>query len=148
MFDRWGLPIRTSEAELYRRAVLGQKPQPLNFTAGIDSVGFSINPLVFPIGKIVAIRVQDLARNLWFNYDNGVWDKTPECTPGAGNLYIAAYANNTGGSGTMTMLIRDEFMAILGSKQETVVAGGTIGVESGARNMLSRAYGITIDVMP
>ncbi|TSA55549.1 hypothetical protein D4R42_05395 [bacterium] len=98
-------------------------------------------------GKIVAIRVQDIARNLWFNYDNGMWDKTPEVTAGA-NLYIAAYVGNVGDAGNLTLRIIDDTGATLATKTEYVVAGGVFGDETGTKQMPNRSYGISIPVDP
>ena len=137
-FGSWGW---VNEAELRRRV------QPLNFRVQSGSVGFSISPLALPSGKIIAIRVQDIARQLWFNYDNGVWDNAPKVTVGA-NLYIAAYATNIGGAGLMQLLIKDDVGSFLATKQETVVAGGTLGVETGTINMPNRSYGVLILVEP
>ncbi len=100
-----------------------------------------------PDSKIVAVRVQDIARGLWFNYDNGVWDKAPEVKVGA-NLYIASYAKNEGGTGLMQLLIRDDAETILGFKQQTVTAGSHIGVETGTKNMPNRSYNIKITSEP
>ena len=69
-------------------------------------------PKSFAGSKITAIRIQDVARDLWFSWDkntqypSGYWDnaggggnnapvgQTPMITQGAGNLYIAFYAVN------------------------------------------------------
>jgi len=48
------------------------------------------------IGKITAIRVQDIATGIWYNWDNGSWSTLPICTPGAGNLYVAFWIVNVG----------------------------------------------------
>jgi len=146
-YDRWGLPVRTSEAELYRRVVSGQKTRPLNFRVQSGSYAFSISPLALPSGKIEAIRVQDIARQEWFNYDNGVWDRAPEVTVG-GNLYIAAYAVNESAAGLMQLIIKDDAGAFLAVKQENVAAGAHIGAETGTIEMPNRQYGILILVEP
>lgn len=39
--------------------------------------------------RVIAIRVQDIARQLWFNWDSGNWDSYPSCMPGNNNLYVA-----------------------------------------------------------
>jgi len=69
-------------------------------------------PKSFAGSEITAIRIQDVARGVWYSWDknttypNGYWDnsggggnnapvgQTPMITPGAGNLYIAFYAVN------------------------------------------------------
>lgn len=148
-FDRWGFPIRMSEAELYRRVVLGQKARPLNikFVPQSDAIIFSINPLVVPDSKITAIRVQDLARNEEFNWDNGVWDKAPEVTVGIGTLYIAFYAVNNGGPGDVTFQMRAGAQ-IVAQKTVHVPAGAGDGVESGTISMPDSVYDIWIAVAP
>jgi len=69
-------------------------------------------PKSFAGSEITAIRIQDVARGVWYSWDknttypNGYWDnsggggnnapvgQTPMITPGAGNSYIAFYAVN------------------------------------------------------
>ncbi len=146
-YDRWGFPLRTSEAELYNRAVSGQKTRPLNFRVQSGSYAFSISPLALPSGVIEAIRVQDIARNIDFAYDNGVWNQAPEVTVG-GNLYIAAYARNEGAYGIMQLVIKDDAGAFLAVKQENVAAGAALGAETGTIEMPNRQYGVLILVEP
>jgi len=83
-------------------------------------------PLSFYSSQITAIRVQDVARDVWYSWDrsggypNGYWDnaggggknapigETPMITPGQNNLYIAFYAqNNYNMSVNMTLIIYD-----------------------------------------
>ena len=57
------------------------------------------------IGKITAVRVQDLTRNIWYRWDYGAWNnsggsgtnapvgETPRCTNN-GQFYIAVYVVN------------------------------------------------------
>jgi len=137
-FGSWGW---VNEAELRRRV------QPLNFRVQSGSVGFSISPLALPSGKIIAIRVQDIARQLWFNYDNGVWDNAPKVTVGA-NLYIAAWAVNEGENGELRLLIKNDQSMALADKRETVASGVNFGAETGTINMPNRSYGILILVEP
>lgn len=69
---------------------------------------FYINPLSGGDGdgQIIAIRVQDVARDVWFNWDNGVWDTDYiYVTPGAGCLYIAVYVQNQGSPANLTLSI-------------------------------------------
>lgn len=128
----------------------GVLAQPLNFNIhGSDSVGFSISPYAYPPnGKITAIRVQDISRNIWFNYDNGVWDKVPSCVPGAGNLYIAFWAVNRGtGPGTLYLGLSDDQAKLLAGKQEYANVGAGVGVEW-TGTMPNRSYGIGCSVDP
>ncbi len=117
---------------------------------GFNSVQFTVGappPPPGPSGNVVAIRVQDIARQEWFNYDNGVWGKAPKVTVGA-NLYIAAYALNEGASGLMQLIIKDDAGAFLAVKQENIASGAYIGVETGTIEMPARQYGILITVAP
>ena len=41
--------------------------------------------------KITAIRVQDIMRSKWFNWNNGVWDSEPEITAWGG-VYVSFWA--------------------------------------------------------
>ena len=43
--------------------------------------------------KITAIRVQDIMRNKWFNWNNGSWDSQPEITSWGG-VYVAFWAES------------------------------------------------------
>ena len=57
------------------------------------------------IGKITAVQVQDLTRNIWYRWDDGAWDnsggggtnapvgETPRCTNN-GPFYISVYVVN------------------------------------------------------
>lgn len=75
-------------------------------------------PIQTPNGVITAIRVHDVARNLWFSWDAGQgWDnaggggnnapvgQSPVVTPGQNNLYIAFYAVNRGILGNIDLTI-------------------------------------------
>ena len=122
--------------------------QPLIFNPLSESVTFNINPLLTADGKITAIRVQDIARNVWFNYDNGVWDQLPEVTVGLGNLYIAASVVNIGGTGDLILRIIDDQGNLLLQKGDTVVGGDSMGGETLPQPMPNRQYGIQILVDP
>lgn len=105
-------------------------------------------------GKIGAIRVQDIARGIWFGWDlaTGTWDKTPSCTPG-NNLYIAFWAINEGADGNLRLRIIDDTGKVLADKTVWAVYWGGditkgVGVETGTINMPSRNYGITLEVTP
>ncbi|MBA7710068.1 hypothetical protein ES703_118997 [subsurface metagenome] len=122
--------------------------------SGVDhfhTVAFTVGaapPPAEPYGKIVAIRVQDIETGEWFNYDNGVWDKTPKVTVGS-NLYIAAWAINEGDAfGTLTLQIKDDTGAVLATKSPGVGPGVSFGVETGTINMPNRVYDIDCPVDP
>ena len=121
--------------------------QPLNFNPLSETVAFNITPLTAN-GQITTIRVQDIARNVWFNYDNGSWDQLPAVTVGVGNLYIAAGVVNIGGIGDLTLRIMDDQGSLLLQKGDTVVEGGTMGGETNPLPMPNRPYGIQILVDP
>lgn len=145
---RFGQP-RTYAQRLARHS----RVRPLNISVQrfSDSYAFSITPvtpIVLPDGTLIAIRVQDLETYEWFNWDSRVWDKAPEVTVGSGRLYIAAYAVNEGGVGIMQLIIKDDAGNFLAVKQETVPAGGDLGVETGTIEMPDRSYGINILVEP
>jgi hypothetical protein len=93
---------------------------PFNSTGGIVNA------------KITAIRVQDIARQKWYNWDNGSWDANgaPVVNPGSNNLYIAVYAQNKGtASGNVTLVMTDENHIQLAIKTDTLTVGGSIGIE-------------------
>jgi len=98
-----------------------------------DAVSFSIAPYFAPtFGKITAIRVQDIARQLWFNWSDPArtWDVAPSVAPGANNLYVALYATNTGGTaGNMTLTLKDSAGNTLATKTQSVAAGASFGLE-------------------
>lgn len=116
-----------------------------------DSYAFSIAPKavpVLPYGTLTAISIRDIETGEWFEWNNGFWTtRRPEVTIGP-NLYIEAWAVNEGEAGVMQVLIRDDVNAVLAVKQETVAAVGTLGAETGTKNMPNRTYGIMITVEP
>ena len=121
-----------------------------------DAMLFSINPLAPANGKIYAIRVQDIARQIWFNWDRGVgWtrDTTPiteadiYVTVGIDTLYIAAYAVNEGGGGDLTLQMKADTETIA-QKTEYVASGAGLGVETGTIPMPNRTYDVWIGVAP
>ena len=115
-----------------------QKMYPVGL-AGDDSVNFSILPIGGTTGKITAVRVQDIQRDIWFNWDNGIWSTpTPSCAPGAGALYISFGAVNTGAvSGNITLTLKKMELGPTGEQYETILAqvtayaapGGLVGLE-------------------
>ena len=57
--------------------------------------------------EIIAIRVQDVFRPKWFNWDEGVWDETPKCYVG-GRLYVSfVVRNRTNATVSVSLKIRD-----------------------------------------
>ena len=144
-----------SRYELQRqRQMLHRVVQPLPVRLS-ESLAFTIGPaLGATSGKIGAIRVQDIARNLWFNWDlsTRTWDNLPTVTPGP-YLYIALWAINAGVDGYLYLKITDDEGIILAHKNvlcpywdNNINVG--VGVETGTKTMPSRPYGITIEVTP
>lgn len=111
-------------------------------------------------GKIYAIRVQDIPRDIWYNWDKGGpgtgWTTTGPVgpgpgeggvTPGSNTLYIAAWAVNEGVAGNLTLKITDDTGAVLVTKTLFCNSGGGVGVEW-TGNMPTRNYNITLEVTP
>lgn len=101
----------------------------------VDSVSFTVVRLLLPIGQVTAIRVQDVARQIWFNWDiangwtGGDGSGLIKCQIG-GALYVASYAINNGGDGNLSIQLRNAVNAqIIVTKTENVLAGGSIGIE-------------------
>jgi hypothetical protein len=95
-------------------------------------------PKSFQGSKITAIRIQDVARNVWYSWDNGVWDntggtgnnapvgQTPMITPGPNNLYISFYTLNKSHSAVnMSLYIYDGNYNILAQKINIYTAAGS-----------------------
>ncbi len=84
--------------------------------------------------KIVSLRIQDVTRQIWFNWDNGVvtggdGGANFSCTKG-GQCYIAAYVKNEGAAGTIGLhIVNSDSGVSLKDKVEVVAAGGTMGIE-------------------
>jgi len=114
-----------------------------------ESQVFNILPYLEASGYVYAIRVQDIARDLWFNWDRGVgwYPSTPEVTVGIGTLYIAAYVTNGGGDGDMRLVIGNPG-DIFADKTQFVVAGGSFGAETGTLDMPNSVFPIIIQVTP
>ena len=93
---------------------------------------------IYKWGRITAIRVQDPYRHVWYNYDNGVWDKEPELQEWSG-VYISAYAINNADPEyspyrTLKLKIIESGM-VYAEKSESVPFGGGLGIEfTGAFN--------------
>jgi hypothetical protein len=100
-------------------------------------------PLSFASSQIIAIRIQDVARDIWYswdknsNYPNGYWDnsggsgnnapvgQTPMITPGPGNLYIAFYAvNKNNYAVNMSLYIYDGNWNIISQKLNIYTGAG------------------------
>lgn len=106
-------------------------------------------PKNFAGSAIIAIRTQDVARDVWYSWDknsqypNGYWDnsggtgnnapvgQTPMITPGAGNLYIAFYAvNNYTYSVNMSLYIYDANYNVIAQQVNIYThAGANAGIE-------------------
>jgi len=133
-----------------------QEIYPVNFAGKAnsladDSFTFTITPIGTQNGKITAIRVQDLARGLWFNWDDPPrsWDAAPSCTAGAGKLYVSFYATNVGNvSGNITLSLIE---TVGGRVLATVVAyaapGGGVGLEW-TGDMPAGNYDLTCQAVP
>ncbi|GAI50916.1 unnamed protein product, partial [marine sediment metagenome] len=119
-----------------------------------ETVAFSISPIVLAEGIVEAIRVQDIKREIWYDYDRitgwtrGGYPVTSIEVAVGDNLYIAAYAKNLGDTAELHLLIKNDQMMALLDKREVVATGGTFGGETGTINMPDRAYGITVSVTP
>lgn len=117
-----------------------------------------------PFAIITAIKVQDVARQVWYNWGNQVsrgWDTSdwtgpqgqknlkgaPSCVPGAGNLYIAFYAENQGSAILFTLEIVDDTGKILMEKYGSAGYLEGIGAEVTV-DMPARSYGIKLTVVP
>jgi len=146
-FDSWGW---VNEAELYRRAILGQKTQPLNFRGLSETGGFSIIPYGEPTGKVASIKVEDVARGLEFNRVDGVWDSTPTVKVGSKTLIIGVVFINMGNvSGQFDMTMIDDVGAVLGQRLGITLGPGVSTIlRPYPIDMPDRVYGINIGVTP
>ena len=135
-----------SEEELYQRAVVQANPQ----LHKSETMSVTISRYAPAFGVMLAVRVQDIPRGIWHNWDRDVgWDRTPiVVTPGTGTLYIAAAARQDGSDGYLTLTITDDIGNTLVTKTEWVATGSWVGVETGSINMPNRDYVITISVTP
>lgn len=103
-----------------------------------------------PDGNIIAVRVHDVIRALWFSWDNGAWDANgqPSVTPGANNLYIAFYAVNNGSvAGTLTLQLRDGSGNVLAQTSQSAAPGAGAQLEW-TGNMPSSNFSATCTVSP
>ena len=115
-----------------------------------DSVTFTVQPYGNTVGKVSAIRVQDVGRGLWFNWDDPprAWDASPSCAPGVNKLYIAFYAINVGQvDGNLTLKLVDDTGATLATNTVSCAVGAGVGIEW-TGTMPSRAYSVQCIVTP
>jgi len=124
-----------------------------------DSVNVQIAPYAYTEGILLAIRVQDIPRDLWANWNGQTrtWDTFLDITPGSKTLYIAVAAINAGSvAGSLTLTIVDDTGKVLATKAFTVqpwngswtAPNDFIGVETGSIDMPNRPYSVTISVTP
>ena len=138
------------QKQILQNILTQKQTQPLNFETHSESVTFNISPAItaLPDGIVEAIRVQDIDKNVFFEYNRATgWTSPPEVTVGTGTLYIAAYYYNLGGPGKLFMGINDD-VGNLVFKEEYVEYGGYVGIETGTIDMPNRVYGIDVDVSP
>jgi hypothetical protein len=116
-----------------------------------DSVTFTITPATVTTGKITAMRIQDMSRQIWFNWNDPArtWDVVPSVVPGTNNLYVALYATNTGagGSGNMTLTLKTASGNTLATKTEYVAVGASFGLEY-TGNMPNSSLSLSASVTP
>jgi len=129
----------------------------ITIKSGTES--FTISPTGAAFGRVTAIRVQDIVRDVWYNWGNQVadgWDTsdwtgtegqknlkgTPVCTSGANNLYIAFWVENQGATGYLTLAITDA-KSVLATKTVSVPTGEGLGVEW-TGDMPSGNYTVTV----
>lgn len=128
-----------------------KRPFPLNIQGLLDSVSIGVTAAQgIAFGKIKAVRVQDIARQKWFNWDNGVWDQSPSCLPGDGNLYVAVYAENIMQSGNLHLQLFEVVSGVgklLKEKTEYVGTGAGLGIEW-TGNMPAYTYDLKALVVP
>jgi hypothetical protein len=132
--------------EIYER-VTGRKA--ILFGHPAETMGFTIKAYGTSVGIVQAIRVQDIPRNKWYNWDRpGPWSPSePEITPGSGTLYIAFYALNNGVAGNLTLTITDDTGATLATKTAYAASGSGVGIEW-TGDMPYKDYGISLKVTP
>ena len=130
---------------------LAAKTQPLKISMKSEAMSFNISPYTYVSGIIQAIRVQDIPRGIWYNWDRpGPWSPSePIVTVGSGTLYIAFWAVNQGNvTGTLTLTIKDDTGKTLASKSASCDPGAGVGIEAPRIDMPNRTYGITLSVTP
>ncbi|MCJ7632452.1 hypothetical protein MUP77_08680 [Candidatus Bathyarchaeota archaeon] len=145
------------EARLLEEEAMLKRVFPLGMPLNSEVQSFIITALGNPIGKVWAIRIQDIPRDIWYNWDAYIgWTTTGPVgpgpgeggvTPGTNTLYIAFWAVNNSVTGDMRVTIVDDTGALLAEKTSWVPQGGAIGIEW-TGNMPWRNYGIIIEVTP
>jgi hypothetical protein len=116
-----------------------------------ESMSFNISPYTYVSGIIQAIRVQDIPRDIWYEWDRpGPWKPSaPIVTVGSKTLYIAFWAVNNGNTtGTLTLTVKDDTGKTLASKSVSCAPGAGVGIEAPDLDMPNRTYGITLSVTP
>jgi len=130
---------------------LAAKTQPLKIGIKSESMSFNVSPYTYVSGIIQAIRVQDIARHIWYTWDRpGPWSPSePVVTVGSKTLYIAFWAVNQGGTtGTLTLTVKDDTGKTLATKSVSCAPGAGVGIEAPDLDMPNRTYGITLSVTP
>ena len=103
------------------------------------------------VSELLAVRVQDVDRQIWYEWNSGAWTmgsgQLPKCKNG-GRLYIAAWFVNKGSAGTLTATIKTVTVNYveteIGRASATVATEQGIGVEA---NMVMPSSGdVTIKV--
>ena len=139
-------------------------------TPGTTSKSIAITINLAPTTGILAqIQIIDLARNIAYTwvknvtYPNGYWlnnlsggpytaapqGQAPLITPGANNLQIIVWATNIGQTtGTLTVTIKDSNGNTLASNSGSASQGNDVVAETGAINMPSTSYSISISTTP
>jgi hypothetical protein len=116
-----------------------------------DSVTFAITPIGAANGKIVAIRVQDIDRGLWFNWDDPprAWDSLPSCTAGVNKLYVAFYVTNVGNltANITARLVETGTGTVLAERTFSLAPGESNGVEW-TGDMPAGEYQLTCSAVP
>ncbi len=97
---------------------------------------------------IYAIRVQDVRRGIWYNYDNGVWDREPCVSSGVNNLYVAFVVYNPGDlAHVRLMLVNGHDGTVIKQQDATVYHNGAAGLEW-TGTMPSTSFLLTCYVYP
>jgi hypothetical protein len=114
----------------------------------MHSINFTVEVSAMPpVGKLIAMRIQNVTKNKWYNWDNGNWDSngTPKGDP-TDQWYFNFYAQNTGGAGTIGILLISNGQA-LNSASLNVPANGTMELQHNA-GVISASKTFTVQVTP
>lgn len=102
---------------------------------------------VGPVGIVSDLRIQDVARNVWFSY-NGSWDASPSVLPGSGNLHIVFSSVNIGdAAGNLVLTIKSSSGSVLATKTVATPISGTASIDY-TGSMPSTNYGVSCTVTP